>query len=77
MESVDLDLKMVLGTTSMTFSDIANLEVGDAISLNQKISDPLKMFIENQFFGLVKPGKKDNALAVEILELTEGETDNE
>lgn len=77
IEQVDLDLKMMLGETQMTFSDIASLEVGDAIPLNQKISDPLKMYIENQFFGLVKPGKKDNALAVEILELIEGELDNE
>lgn len=77
IEAVNLELKTLLGTTSMTLADIANLEVGDAISLNQKISDPLKMYIENELFSLVKPGRKESSLAVEILELSEGDKEHD
>lgn len=77
IEGVYLDLKTMLGSTTMTLYDIAALEVGDAISLNQKISDPLEVFIENELFGLVRPGKKENVLAVELLELSEGEFEND
>ena len=51
--------------------------MGDAISLNQKISDPLKMYIENELFSLVKPGRKESSLAVEILELSEGDKEHD
>ncbi|MGX7023596.1 flagellar motor switch protein FliM [Vagococcus hydrophili] len=75
IKSVDLGLQAVLGTTQMTLSDFINLEVGDAISLDQKISEPLKMYAGDQFFGYVKPGKKEKRLAVEVLEISEGESE--
>jgi flagellar motor switch protein FliM len=61
----------------MTLSDFAQLEVGDTISLDQKISEPLKMYIENQQFGIVKPGKKEDKFAVELLEFSEGNLNDE
>ncbi|MBO0443372.1 flagellar motor switch protein FliM [Vagococcus fluvialis] len=77
IESVELELETVLGQTVMTLSDFAQLEVGDTISLDQKISEPLKMYIENQQFGLVKPGKKEDKFAVELLEFSEGNLNDE
>ncbi|MEG0286094.1 MULTISPECIES: flagellar motor switch protein FliM [Vagococcus] len=77
IEGVQLELKTLLGRNTMTLSDIVKLEVGDAISLNQKISDPLNMYIEDELFALVKPGQKESSLAIEVLELSEGETDHE
>lgn len=75
IKSVDLNLEAILGTTTMTLSDFISLEIGDAISLNQKISKPLKMYAGDQFFGYVKPGKKEDRLAVEVLEISEGESE--
>lgn len=73
IETVTLKMETVLGETTMTLADFAQLEVGDTISLNQKIAEPLKMYIENQLFSKVKPGQKDGHLAAEILELMEGD----
>ncbi|AQP54587.1 flagellar motor switch protein FliM [Vagococcus penaei] len=73
LETADLELEAILGQTTMTLYDFSKLEVGDVVTLDQKISDPLKLYIENQFFGKVKPGKSKDKLAIEILEFTEGE----
>ena len=73
LDAVDLVMETVLGETTVTLSDFMDLEVGDIISLDQKISDPLSMYIENRLFGLVKPGTKDDSLAVELLEFSEGD----
>lgn len=75
IETVDLNLETILGKTVMTLSDFSQLEIGDAISLDQKITEPLKVYIENQQFGLVKPGRIDDKLAVELLEFSEGESE--
>lgn len=77
IEGVNLELKTLLGKSQMKLSDIVKLEIGDAISLNQKISDPLQMYIEEELFGLVKPGQKEHNLAIEILELSEGVIEHE
>lgn len=73
IETVDLAMETLLGKTTMTLSDFSQLEIGDMISLDQKISEPLEMYIEKNLFGMVKPGQQDEHLAVEILEFSEGD----
>ncbi|MGX7014706.1 flagellar motor switch protein FliM [Vagococcus silagei] len=75
IETANLAVEASLGKTTMTLYDFANLEEGDVVALDQKISDPLKLYIENQYFGLVRPGKNNEKLAVEILEFIEGDVE--
>ncbi len=71
--TVELNLKTVLGSTTMPLSDFLQLEAGDIVRLDQKISDPLKSYIEGRPFFYVKPGKKKNILAIELLENMKGD----
>lgn len=75
LQSVDVDLSVLLGETSMTLENFLQLELGDVIPLDKKSSDPLELCIEQFPYYLVKPGSKNNHMAVEILQYIGGESD--
>ncbi|OLS01535.1 flagellar motor switch protein FliM [Tissierella creatinophila] len=74
--SAPVDLEVVLGSSNITVEDFLELELGDIIQLDVKSKDPLKLFIEDKLHFLVKPGKIEEKLGVEILQfIEEGEID--
>jgi Flagellar motor switch protein len=68
---VPVDLDVELGKTFITIRDFLNLEEGDCVRLDNKIDGPLKMLVEGKPHFLVRPGKVNNSLAVEILQYIE------
>lgn len=66
-----VDLEVVLGNSNITVEDFLELELGDIIQLDVKSKDPLKLFIEDKLHFLVKPGKIEERLGVEILQFIE------
>lgn len=77
LNNVPVDVEVVLGESQMTVSDFLEMEVGDIIQLDEKTTKPLTMYVENQPYFKVKPGRMENILAVEILKFTRGESENE
>jgi flagellar motor switch protein FliM len=73
MMNVSVDVEVSLGKSVITVEDILQLESGDIIQLDMNINDPLRMYVENIEYYLVKPGQVDGNLAVEVLEYIEEE----
>ncbi|MEG0293561.1 flagellar motor switch protein FliM [Enterococcus sp.] len=75
MNSVQLELEVLLGNAQMNLSDFLHLAPGDVIKLDRKITEPLVTYIEGKPFYRVRPGRKDGQLAVELIDKLEGEED--
>lgn len=73
MMNVTVDVEVGLGKSIITVGDILQLEKGDIIQLDMNINDPLKMYVEEIEYYLVKPGQVDGKLAVEVVEYLEEE----
>ncbi|KRL99135.1 flagellar motor switch protein FliM [Liquorilactobacillus satsumensis] len=77
MNDVKLQLEVLLGNAQLELANLLHLEVGDVIKLDRKITEPLNSYIEGSPFYRVKLGKKNQQLAVELIDKLEGEQDNE
>jgi flagellar motor switch protein FliM len=68
LDSVNIGISVILGSADLTFNEINQLEVGDIIRLENKVSDLIDMVVEENRLFRVKPGKISNKIAVEIVE---------
>lgn len=68
LQGVPLDVKVSLGKTMITLENFLQLELGDVVPLNKRITEPLLLSVEEQPYCLVKPGIHGNQMAVEILQ---------
>lgn len=75
INSVYLELEVLLGNAQMSLSDFLHLAPGDVIKLDRKITEPLVTYIEGKPFYRVRPGRKDSQLAIELIDKIEGEED--
>ncbi|MGX7233631.1 flagellar motor switch protein FliM [Enterococcus italicus] len=73
MNVVQLELEILLGNVSMKLADFLQLEIGDVIKLDKKITEPLETYVEGKPYYLVRPGQTDQQMAVELLERMEGD----
>lgn len=73
--SAEIELSVEIGETIIDVDDFLHLDNGDVLMLNTKITDPLKMKIEGKPHYLVKPGKYNDKLAVEVLQYIEEDVD--
>lgn len=74
LNPVPLNMEVLLGETEMTVEDFLEMDTGDIIQMNHLTTQPLNLLIEGQPYYKVKPGMKKNKLAVEVLQVIEGET---
>ncbi len=65
--NIPLDLRVELGDARIRASDLLSLNPGDIILLNQKITEPAVVTIENEPIFFAKPVRKRNQLAVKLL----------
>lgn len=72
LETAIIDMKVVLGESTISLHDLLELNEGDVIHLNQSIEDPLQLHVDKDPMFLVQPGKKKNKLAVQIIEELKG-----
>lgn len=75
LHGVELNLEVTLGKTELSLENFLQLELGDIVPLQKRISDPLVLSIENQPYYLVKPGILENQMAVEVLQDIGGNQD--
>ncbi|MBU1026431.1 MAG: FliM/FliN family flagellar motor C-terminal domain-containing protein, partial [Candidatus Margulisbacteria bacterium] len=62
-----------LGQTSLTTSEIDQLEVGDVVSLGTTINSAVELQVGDILKALCQPGKKDKKAAVKIAAISEEE----
>lgn len=72
-----VDLEVVLGKSIITVDDFLQLEVGDILQLDVKITEPLKLYVEDKLHFLVKPGQVNSKLAVQVLQYIEEDVEYE
>lgn len=75
--SIDVNLEVSLGTSSVTINEFLQLEKGDILQLDMNTNAPLRMYVEDELHFLVKPGVSNDRLAVEVLQYIEGDVENE
>jgi len=72
IELADLELKAVLGGTSITIRDFLHLQCGDVIRIDKKVSNDIEIFIGNMKKFRGNLGTKANCLAVRITGIERG-----
>jgi len=72
IEYADLELKAILGGSSITVRDFLHLQCGDVIRLDRKVNHDVDIFVGNikKFRGNI--GSKARSLAVRITEIERG-----
>ncbi|MBR6329239.1 MAG: flagellar motor switch protein FliM [Lachnospiraceae bacterium] len=63
---VGVPIKAVLGQSTISVSDFANLQIGDIIRLDTRIEDELQIFVGNIHKFTALPGSSKEAYAVRI-----------
>lgn len=71
ISSSRLNLSTVVGQSTISISELLNLQKGDIILLNQSVDQPFEIFVENQLKFRGKPGIKKKNVAVMITEVVE------
>ncbi len=72
LNQVPLGMSAEIGTADITVSDVLNLKVGDVIQLNDKVRDPIKVFIEGKKKYWGRAGVSDKNYALQILAVMNG-----
>lgn len=73
MNAVQLEMEVLLGNVSMKLADFLELEMGDVIKLDKKITEPLETYVEGKPYYFVRPGQTDQQMAIELIERMEGD----
>ncbi|WP_291580728.1 flagellar motor switch protein FliM [Clostridium sp. UBA6640] len=77
LKVVDVGLKAVLGKAEITVSDFLELNVGDVITLNSNIEEPIGVYVEEQLTYIGKPGLYGKNRAVQILDFTDKDVEED
>lgn len=76
IEKTKVPLTVHVGETNLTVEELLDLQAGDVVKLEQKVSQDLTLFIGNRPKFKCKPGIVGSKMAVEITSLaTEGDDD--
>lgn len=77
VEPVEVELTAVLGEASVRVEDFLEFEVGDVILLNQKINEPMVLWVENAPLFEIQAGTIKGRRAVQCLQVKGGEKSSE
>ncbi len=66
LEKTFVNIKAVVGSTSISVGDFLNLQPGDVIPLDTKIHEDIRVVVGNQQKFLAKPGTKKKKVAIRI-----------
>lgn len=77
LEKSIIPVKVLLGRTSITVAELLELNVGDVISLERNIKEPLEIVIGTKTKFLAKPGVYESRNAVQISQVIKEGNDDE
>ena len=72
IKEAELPLIAELGTTNLTIEDFLQMNIGDVVQIDQKISDSLILKVGNLPKFTVQPGKLKKKMAVQIIDPLKG-----
>ncbi|CDF58037.1 flagellar motor switch protein FliM [Thermobrachium celere] len=75
--NVEVNTHVELGKSLITVKDFLNLNVGDCIKLNTKISDSLNYYIENKLHYKVYPGSIGKKLGIQISNILDKDVEDD
>ncbi|KGX93164.1 flagellar motor switch protein FliM [Pontibacillus halophilus JSM 076056 = DSM 19796] len=75
IKRAELDMKAILGESSISIEEFLRLGEGDVIHLNQSIQEPMTLTVDDEPKFMVQPGKMKKKVAVQILEEYQGGDD--
>ena len=73
---VEVNVSAQLGTEEITVDDFLKLRLGDIITLKNKTSDPVKVFVEDQPYYYGKPGILGKNMGIQILDIIDKDVEN-
>ncbi|MCA0988917.1 flagellar motor switch protein FliM [Guptibacillus algicola] len=73
LRKTDLTIVAELGNSEVTIEEFLNLEIGDVIRLNENVSDPLTVKVDDQEKFQGYPGTSKGRMAIQITEVKEEE----
>lgn len=73
IERANLNIKTIVGRSTLLVEEFLSLQVGDVVILNSKVNDELEVFVDQELKYYGHPGVKNNHMAVRITrQLEEG-----
>ncbi|WP_249869777.1 flagellar motor switch protein FliM [Oceanobacillus saliphilus] len=72
LKQAEVELRTILGETTISVNDFLRFHKDDVIALDQQIDMPLKLAVNNEPKFYVQPGKLKNKMSVQILEEING-----
>ncbi len=73
IEKANLEVKAIIGRSSLLVEEFLSLQVGDVVLLGSKVNDELEVFVDQELKYFGQPGVKNNRMAVRITrQLEEG-----
>lgn len=66
-----ISMTAVVGGSTISVSELMNLQKGDIILLNKKVEDPIEVFVEDKVKFRAKPGIKKKNVAIMVTEVVE------
>lgn len=72
IKSAELNLKTILGESTMTIEQFIKMTKNDIIVLNKSIDEPLVLYVNDEPKFYVQPGKVKNRLSVQVLDEVKG-----
>lgn len=74
VQSTKLDVRAVLGKSSIDISDFLNLKPGDVIRLDESYTDPVTVLVDEKQKFFAQPGVSKGRIAIQITDIqSEGE----
>ncbi|KYH34792.1 flagellar motor switch protein FliM [Clostridium tepidiprofundi DSM 19306] len=73
---VEVSIASVLGNAHISVEEFLKLTAGDVITLDNKINDPIKIYIENKPYFYAKPGVIGKYRGVQILDIIDKDVDD-
>ncbi|MCP8616513.1 flagellar motor switch protein FliM [Salirhabdus salicampi] len=72
-----VEVRAILGESTISIEDLLHLEENDVIQLNQRIDQPMTLNVHDQEKFHVQLGRKNKKLAVQVIDEIRGEDHNE
>ena len=69
LNPVEIEMSAELGCTHLTIDDFLNLSRGDIIRLDNKCTNPIKIYVEDQEYYYARPGITGKNLGVAVLDI--------
>lgn len=66
IEKANLEVKTIIGRSSLMVEEFLSLQIGDVVILNSKVTDELEVYVDQELKYYGQPGVKNNRMSVRI-----------